>query len=682
MIEFCLFVLLVGVVGGIWLLCGLGPYVWVRSAVPQRGLSGVGLGAGLGLALLGGTATQVFYLEIAPLWTVVLAAAISLGLVAAAGRSRRGTAREALAGLRQRVREDLDFGIGGMILAAIVFLPGYGNSFGQPYRVGIDQVGYAVTAQYLRDGGTPSALRREIVRQTGQPGETQALNAHLTALSFNLSVASEFLLKAHRLGYPVYLAGIGQLLGREAVIDYQFCLLAVPWFVALLLLLWFFRDVLRLPDLVARAMAAGVAMNPNQLNVLFEGQHAQVMAFPLLVLFFGGMYCHRSAPVATPGLGVIVALAGIGIFSLYSDAYIALGVIGGALWLADLGARDWPALRRTTVFGLSVALGVALLNRYTMEWVGFIQRHLANLGGGNGGWPQPHWASPAEIAGYFSMYRGALGNLLPRPDVRVWLEAAATIAIVVAVAEGGRRAWRDARVMRYWAVPALVLAWVYVDLRWLKGFHNYGFMKFYTLLLVPLSALHWTSLHAYVRHRGGVWGLPVAWCDRMVAGIAAIVIAMGTMEAAHFMRSSTSLSPEAGRVLQRLHRERDLSGYVILTYPGGGIGPATMAAYSPFNWLNVAWSDKFLAMHQDKPVVIVVYDLPQFLFSRVIRGADLLYRGDEFAVILTDRRLADLGLPEIRTSPDGTPVRPLAQLPLLEGFLYDQLHRKPVGRAP
>lgn len=677
MSTFLLFLLMLVLGGSLWVLCGMGPYLWLRSAVPHQGLAGFGICAGLGLALLGGVATQVFYLEIAPIWTIILTLAVSLVLIAAAVWVRRGAIRESAVGLWRGAWEDREFGIGGVILAAIVFFPGYRDSFGQPFRIGIDQVGYAVTTQYLLEGGTASELRDEIVRQTGQPTVAMALNAHVTSLNFNTTVAAEFLLKAHRFGYPMVLAGIGQMFGLNTIVDYQFCLLAVPWFCSLLLLLWFFREVLILPDLVAKAMAAGVAMNPNQLNVLFEGQHAQIVVFPLLVMFFGMLYWHRQEVAAgRRAQGTFVALTGVGIFALYSDSFIALGVVGGALWLADLLSRDWPALRRTTLFGAVVTLGLLVLNRYTFDWVGFILRHLANLNGGHGGWPQPHWASPAEIVGYFSMYRGGLGNLLPRSTFLAIGEATVVGAMVGALVLGGYRALRDARVARYWLVPALVCLWVYVDLRWLKGFHNYGYTKVFTLLLVPLAGLHWITLHAWFERGSRSSALLANWTNRAVAAIAAVVILTGLIDSGHFVRTSERLSTEVGRALRQVNREVDISSYAILTYPEGGVGAATLGGYAPFNWLNISWSDKYLAPHRDKPLLIVVFGVSQELINRAAGTGRVLYRGDEVVIISTGRRVADLGLPQSQIVADRQTTSlnlTHAQFPIFTAFLRQQL---------
>lgn len=647
-------------------VCGAGVFVLLQGRVPADGAAWIGAAASCGLAVLGGIATQVFYGGLAPVWVIWLGPVPTAALLAWVAWRRPAVLREAgrrLAGLRR----DADLGLVAAGIALVVFLPGIRGGFSQPFRLGIDEVGYAVTADYLFRGGTRDSLQKEIVVQTAQPNLEHALNANITALSFNDSIAAEFLLKAHRIGYPMLLAGVAQAFALDPVLDYQFALLAIPWLAAVLALYWLFAEVLRWPRFLAKLAALALPLNCNLLNVLYEGQHAQIAVLPLLALYFGVLLLHRANSPDDWGLVPAAAVASLGIFALYSDAYIALGAAGVVLVFLDAGARDWGAVRRCVTFCVAVAGGMAVLGPYFLNWIGFMVRHLSNVGSGHGGWWQPYWAAPAEIAGYASMFTGPLGH----PLERGWENSAVQIILGIGILAVLFlvRGWRGTA-GRFWCAPVLVTVFVLIQLR-LKNFHNYGYFKTYTLLLIPLVAWHWESLRQ--------WSSGWRWASRSAGGLslwhwacgAAVSLAMvvGLLEAVHFLRGAATLPGSKAEL-----RLAGLSDRAVLTWPEGGIGVAMLSGVVPLNWLNISWADKKLAAHLDREVVILAFrkDLPARLAEK--RPADASYWGEDFVVFRTGAKVRDLGLPEIDVNADRITTAidwPHRQQPVTTQFLRD-----------
>lgn len=653
-------------------ICGAGVFVLLQSRLQADGAGWIGGAATCGLALLGGVATQVFFLGAAPLRAIWLGPVISVVLLAGVAWRRPAEFRETGRRLRA-LKRDVDLLLVATGMALLVFLPGIRASFLQPFRIGIDEVGYAVTADYLLRGGTREALQQEMVAQTAQPNLEYALNANVTALSFNASIAAEFLLKAHRIGYPTVLAGVGQAFGLDPVLNYQFALLAIPWLAAILVLCWFFADVLGWPRFLAKLAALGLVLNCNLLNVLFEGQHAQIAVLPLLALYFGLLLQHRTKAPGDWTLALPIAMASLGIFALYSDAYIALGAAGVLLVLWDVAVRDWNAARRSLTFGIAVGGGMVVLGPYFFEWVGFMMRHLSNVGSGHGGWWQPHWAAPAEIIGYTSMFTGPLGQPLPRDGWGATVQALVGAGVLAAILF--TRGWRGAA-GRFWFAPVIVCALVLVQLRWVKGFHNYGYFKTYTLLLVPLVAFHWESLRQ--------WSAGWRWACRPVGGLllwqwlcgsaASFAVIVGLLESVHFQRGASALPVTTPEL-----RQIDWTNRAVLTWPEGGIGVAMLSGVVPLNWLNISWADKKLAPHLDREVVILAFreNLPPTTAAE--RPAEALYWGPDYVVLRTGLRVRDLHLPEVTLVANAITTKikwPQRQLPPMTEFLQRFLEDK------
>jgi len=659
----------------VYVSCGLGLLAWLHRGIPCKGVARIALCAVLGMAVLGWTAAWVFYLEVSPSWTIWSALALSIFSLGISFSRQRFSLRD-LKVFWIECCGDVDAMVGGIFALAILFSAGYEKGLVQPFRMGIDQAGYAITAQYLADGGTRSRIENAVLRETQQPTLEYALNAHLTSLSFTTNVASEYLCMAQRFGYPMLVAADSRVLRFDPVADYQFCLLAVPLFCAFLLVIWFCRDLVFLPDGVSKLIALAFLLNCNHLNVLFEGQHAQIAIAPFIVLFYGLLFVWRSdASVATSGLGnwrVLALLAAIsaGIFLLYSEALIALGMLGAVLFLWDIASFDTRSAVALAVFGAAVVTGWVCCGLYFVNWCGFIVNQMRTVGGGAGGYWQPRWAFPAEILGYDSIYENVrpfwreIPNLIPRdPSIIPWLIVLSGAVMLVFFSS---RFWRNRREMKFWMAPTIVCAGIFFYARYGIETINYSYTKTFVFMLSLLVIGHLASLHRWAAQLAGVAGafilVVVAVCFPVYVGVAS---------GRQFAKDSRCL-PADVRDLRELHARIDLGRYAICTETAFSLDSAMVGAYVPFNWLNLSWADKRLAPNLGKEVVILVVREDNPRFEEYVRRGNLLFLGPNLALLRTGRTVASLGLPESTVVADRpTPfiIWPHAQAAPLKQFV-------------
>lgn len=685
------FIGLLLIIWALYTLCGAGLYLLVGRGIAQTGLAPLALCAALGLGLLGWSATWVFYTGLSPVWTVGFALALSAGGAALAALRRGRMVWRDLLEMITAGRRDIDMVIGGTFVVLVIFGAGYKDGFGQPYRLGIDEVGYGITADYLARGGSKEAIEKEVVRATEQPTFQNALNAHISILSFTSSVATEFLLKAHRFTYPMVLAGTTRALGLDPLIKYQFCLLAVPLLCACFLLVWFCHDVLRLPLAVAKGIALAFALNCNQLIVLYEGQHAQIVILPFLVLFFGVFYDLRSQ--SWPAANTrwlqrrfsVVVVASAAIFQFYSDAFIALGAFGMLLLALDF-LWDRQALVKTAFFGAGVVCGMLVLGLYCLEWGTFMLRNLENIGAGNGGFWQPYWAYPSDIVGYASIYKEVVPRLLERSfsgDLAGMVVSGCML--LIGLSSGF---WTKRSEFCFWCAPILVCVAVWMRSTVFHTYINYGYYKTYTLLLVPLVVLHFGSLYSWVADCFGqtVWGR--RWATGLTLGAICIPIWVGLNDCMKYIREAERV-PAGASALRKFDEKMDLSKYVILTYPAGGIDLAMMGAYVRFNWLNLGWSDLRLRPAMEKEIAVLVLRKASMNFEALLRSEDVMFKNGDIVLLRTGKRVADLKMVDIELVADKPTTAiswPHAQEPVfsafLNSYLSDVIHRNTGSGKP
>ena len=670
-----IFLFLVLVLGLLYVACGLGLYLLIGCNYFSRfGTPSIALCAAFGFAVLGWTSTWVFYLGFAANCTIWISLLLSFGFALIAYRTRGREIGSELLSVYSLCRKDIDLIVASFVVVLFIFIAGFQGSIDQPFRVGIDAVGYGTTAGYLQAGGGKVSIETEVIKSTEQANLSYGLNAHLTMVSFRSSVTSEFLLKAHRFGYPMVLAAISQFFGLEPVVRFQFLFLAVPMICACFLMFWFCSDLLGMPQNIGKAIALTLLLNCNQLIVLYEGQHAQIAILPFIVLFFGLFYKIRDAFGRPNSIDFgrnywVLIVVGMGIFEFYSESLIALGCVGVLVLLLDVIFWDRRAVCSTLLFALMVLIGMLMLGGYFIDWIGFMVRNLRNVGAGNGGFWQPYWAYPSEILGYASIYTEMVPRLLVRTFESDFVGMSLSVLVCLIALSSGFASKRE-RVV-FWLAPVVVCFMVYVRSTLFNDFINYGYYKTYTMLLVPILVFHLGSLYHWIARvvgsgKRGNWFVMAS----MYTAVSAMFI-VGLLETFAYSREAKYV-PRGSLELRDFDRKFDLSSYVILTYPAGGIDLALLGGYFDFNWLNLGWSDLRLRPVLDKEILVMVVKGAAVDFESLNRSSKVIFRSGDIVVLRTGRMLREFKEFDVNVIADKPTLElkwPHVQPAVFSGFL-------------
>lgn len=615
-------------------IAGLGPFVWLAPRGCAR--LGLPLACNLGLGLIAVVATHIVYLNLPIGDAALVAMGLSIAaLVLNAILRPKHLLSELFAALRT-AHTSWSIGSLGLLVALLAIWPAVRAGGEQPYRVGVDEIGYAITAQYLRDGGTRKSLEAAVIRETGQPSLREALAANVTALDFDVDVASEFILKSQRYGYSGMLASIAELLGAKRVVAFQMCFLVFPIWLLFAVAFSFLSEDLGITRPVAVAWSASIALNCNLLNVLCEGQHAQIFTSALMGLIFVFWWRWRRNGGISAGFAEGGALATF-LFAIVAATYfeqiIALGAVAFLVVIGDL-IYGKPHLKRgNLVLVFACALGCCLTGGYMADWAPRILHHTANMARGGGGFWQPQWAQPVDIAGYVDIYNPAVSTFVGRGVLQALGLGIVSLALVEATLVV---LWRSrAADSVFWAAPLVFVAIVFVKSFYLDHIHNYNYMKAYTFMLFPIVSLHaWTSGIAWTRlgrRLGGTGQMNEAF--RAALPVWAILVGILYL---HRYESECRTLPKGVEALSSQVLRRKLRDSAVVVGGFGGVGNMMLGAYSSLPWLNLGWADPYLPPSEGKPILFLALkrDLPfPDQIERKYRGSMLV---DNDAILLID----------------------------------------------
>ncbi len=411
-----------------------------------------------------------------------------------------------------------------------------------PYRIGIDQVGYAETSQYLLEGGTLAKIRETLLTRLHTSDIVKAKAQNIRALNFQTYVDSEFLLKASRWGYPGAVAALTFLTNSSHVYRIEFLLDVFSYAMLLGLSFLMLQEYFLLPRGVSLWITAALALNCNILNVYYEGQLTQVFMLPyftmalLLYLYarrFAGETRLRLLVSGDAGrslllLGLVVAF----MFSAYNEALVlllAFIVLASMLDLPFYRTFRWRALLYALV---GVAAGFVLVFPFSYNWLFYT---IANLRGlATAGFWQPHWASFAEILGLMNMYNlprippiagiGVGYILMDRTALNLVLSIVLSVVLAAAFLFFVLR--RHTVDRSFWLAPCVIILAAYLKMKYLDHILNYPYFKIYTMLAPLLCWVAFTSVYDLARSRdlfervgrslakrGGVWRSLAAYIE-------------------------------------------------------------------------------------------------------------------------------------------------------------------------
>jgi hypothetical protein len=614
----------VGKVLCLCLACGLGPYLYLVPARLRGAFVGMTLLPALGMGCVLVAAVHCVWLGAPLTWAGPGTAAVSAACLACGLRRPRDLA-DRLRALGAGVRQ-WKYHLGASAaLAAVVISPGFRGGLSQPLRVGPDELGYAITGQYLLDGGNRKALESRVVAQTGKQDREAALLENGASVDVTTNVASEFLLRSMR-WYSSGVVAILAALGERYVLPVQFLLLFFPLVLLFGVAHHFLRTLVGLSEWLSVLGAASVVMNVNLLNVLCEGQHAQVFGGPFFFLLLGQLYFFRnSVGVETGGRAqeyMFTCLLSTVVLCAYPELMFLTAVLTGLVGFLDLVlARRFcdPAL---TKFGLAVAAGFVIAGGYSLVLPVFYWKHLANMQTINVGFWQPQWALPAEILGLFNIYDPAVPEHLERVPWDLFGATGVSIlcveVVLLAIVSGRRCDYS------YWLAPLAFIAVVFVKVCYVNGIHNYQYMKAYTLLMLPVLCFFFGSLHRLSSIR--LWPrlvLPVCMVWMMACGWG--YLRQYADEALHI-----SCSPARA---DRLRASVNWDDYVWVT-PTLGLDQLAYASLVPFNWINMPIGPQApnLTPHYGKKIGIWLASKQTDDYGLADRGLPVLYEDDQMVL--------------------------------------------------
>lgn len=439
-----------------------------------------------------------------------------------------------------------------------------------PYRIGIDQVGYAESAQFLVEGGTLQRANRTLLAELDTNNVRKAKAQSYKDTNFETYVDTEFLVKAFRWGYPGALATLTILTGNAHVFKIEFILLVFSYALLAALTYHIARTIFSLPVWYASASMAAVALNCNLLNTYYEGQFAQIFVLPYFVLFFllfmkvrrisGGLSSCKAADVSRYIMFAMMITAGL--LSAFNEVLVLLFGLVAATVAFDFLFYRRSSFTALAIVLLGVAAGFLVVFPFSHQWIAYT---IANLSGlSRAGFWQPHWASFSEIVGLLDMYQVPGYSLQPRPPENVSLNVGISIIAMFAIV---RFMLHNREVDRsFWlAAPALVLA-EYFKSRYFDGILNYPFTKVCTMLIPLLVVLLLAAIYRFTREQHFALGLGAAATSLTMIGTGLFYISHYTEQRQYVTADMFALyTPDGTRRFDRfalLTNHQDIRQYM------------------------------------------------------------------------------------------------------------------------
>jgi hypothetical protein len=495
-------------------------------------------------------------------------------------------------------------------------------------------------------------LKSQIIAETGKDDLESALAVNGTALCFNTRCTSEFLLRAIR-WYPSVNAALLSTLKYPYALPFQFAFLVFPLILLCGTAHYFLHDLSGLPSGFALLGAIALMANANFLNVLHEGQYAQVFASPFLFLLFGQFFFFRKHLVqcdAARSVGdwseyLFSACLATVILCAYPDAVLLTGILPILTGCLDIAAFQMQRLRALVRFLFCVGLGLILAGPYAARWPVFIYRHLSSLNAGVPiGYWQPQWALPADILGFFNIYDPARPEYIGRG---AWSTIAVTAASLLCLAVVGLRLSFDRKRERScWLAAMVFVAVVFVKSYYQADSLNYQYMKAYTLVLLLLFTLFAESLYRLCRNG--------RWARLIPIGACLWIIGQGTSYVCHYAQEATYLRCASARP-DNLRAAVDWGQYAWVVKGDAVETMGYASLVTSVNWIAQGETPHNLAVHEGNRIGI--WEMKSGLNAPTLAGASkrlmVLYEDDEVILLDSGLRLGDkpLSAPAMRGEP-------------------------------
>lgn len=487
---------------------GIGLYeLIVPEALKSRSLFLL-LPAGLGLLVISIVDAYLVYASLNVRLSLYVCAGVGTGTLILALLRNRGYSN----GFLQRIRDlkslsRYKVALFAVLLCAILAPTLKANIATTPYRIGIDQVGYAESAQFLVEGGTLERARANLLKGLQSNNLPLAEAKNIRSLNFGTYVDTEFLLKAMRWGFPGVVASLTELTGSAHAFKIEFTVLIFSYALLVGLAFHVLQRTFLLPPTIAFAGIVVLALNCNLLNVYYEGELAEIFILPYFLMMFALYSDARADRFTAPAVGkvqtilkplLLLAFLTAGMFSAYNEAMLLFCALFYLVMLLDF--CFYRRTSRQAMLMMMMGLGAGFLAVLPFSWHWFVYT-VANLQGlARAGFWQPHWASLAEILGLLDMYRQIGYQLFERSIIN---EIASVTLSVGALAILCRFVLKNRHVDKaLWIAPFIIVLVAYLKTHFIDGILNYPYMKVYTILLPLLVIPALAALYDYAQRKG------------------------------------------------------------------------------------------------------------------------------------------------------------------------------------
>lgn len=463
------------------------------------------------------------------------------------------------------------------------------------YLNGVDVAGYSVTADYLRNWKGYEDLEKNLIRDTNIEDITAAKVANDTAINNQVTIASEFILRAFRWSYSVLLSFLTELLGLDSVYRLNYVILALA-----------FGGLFAVSALLVRQLAPEskylplwaslcVVFNANFLNVLVQGQYAQVVTAPIFLLLLLIVLRDRMGQaLSRRDLLMFAAIIG-SLMPMYNEMVFTFVVFFCILCGLDFLSRDFRGIYRACLkIAPALLLGMLLAAPVTFRWIGFLNKHLRNVR--VGGWPQPHWATPAEFFGLANIYNNRFTVMEVRREFLTYsLALFATFVLVPALVLIFLRAPRKVSLLLL--VPFVFVGLIFVKTRYIEQIHSYQYMKAYTfflpIMVIAMIVGTWRFLRenpsSAIGHRA----------------IAAVAIAAILFSGAQYFTQAKEKGYTITEPYFSLRQESELFQNSLTWMHARDITPIMLLGIAPIRWVNMGHK-RSLHNDQDSPINYLV----------------------------------------------------------------------------
>ena len=527
-----------------------------------------------------------------------------------------------------------------------------------PYRVGIDQVGYAETAQYLLEGGTLTNLRARLLAELNTTDLTKAKLQNLRALHFETYVDSEFLLKATRWGFPGAVAALTFLTRSVHVYKIEFILVILSYALALALAFRILRDYFLLPTGIAFAIMTALALNCNLLNVYYEGQLTQIFMLPyfilVLLLYLQARTLRRESPRVAWGasrLGRSVALFALVVACMFAAYNETLVLLIGFVFVTF--ALDLVLYRRIDALslgyaGLGLVGGFVAAFPFSNQWLVYTFANLRGLA--TAGFWQPYWASFADILGFFDMYHVPGYVLRVRPIANGESSIALSVALVAIFLYF---LWRFREIdASFWITPTAIVLAAYLKMRFVDRILNYPYMKIYTMLVPLMVCVVFAALYLLAEDKRALSGLrkTLRANARLMARVAlytalVAVSVTGVLYIRQYVVQEGYVTPDMFSMYKYVNGRREFDEFaLVVPRPAPDIGDFMLVPLISMNLVNENDGEKYIAPYLKSPVVVLfrpsdITDRGRFL--RTLHGT-VAYSNASYILVDTGSKLKDI----------------------------------------